>query len=98
MSIVAPRRLARGIHDEHAQLVAAAPDPLTALKALLAVVPDCEGDWVLDVNGYHVFLRRGIGAAVRDARLAIDKADRRGAPCTDATVSTSTGLLDRMKS
>ena len=54
---------------------------LEALRALYALVPDCDGDYLLDGNKGEFALKAirvpGIGEACRKARAAIAKAEGR---------------------
>ena len=51
---------------------------LVALKQLLRAIPDCEGDYFVNARGDYILKHVGIGAACRDARAAIAKAERQG--------------------
>jgi hypothetical protein len=67
--------------EANANLIAAAPDLLEALKGLYELVPDCDGDYLLDGNKGEFALKAirvpGIGDACRQARAAIAKAEGR---------------------
>jgi len=68
-----------GAAEANARLIAAVPELLAALKALYALLPDCDGDYLLDGNKGEFALKSirvlSIGEACQQARTAIAKAE-----------------------